>query len=109
VLCLPVFLPAIPYAQRVIGLRKHDGHPRAWEVLQHWLVFSAVFEAVVPRLPRLFHSTADPLDAAAYLASGAAAWLYWSVVRGRYEQPQPSPGKIREASGLPGFGASPGG
>ena len=75
VLCLPLFLPPILFAQRLLRLRRHDGRPRLWEVLQHWLVFSLVFEVVLPRYPQWFRTTADPLDVVAYLAGG--------LVRGR--------------------------
>lgn len=89
VICLPLFLPPILYAQRLVGLRKHDGYPRLWEVLQHWVIFSIVFEVVIPRFPKYFRSTADPLDVVAYLAGGLVAWLYWIAVawHARTEQP----------------------
>jgi hypothetical protein len=77
-LCLPLFLPIILWAQRMIGLRRHDGPPRLWEVLQHWLVFSLIFEVVVPRFPDRFRSTADPLDGAAYLVGGLAGLALWT-------------------------------
>lgn len=77
VLCLPLFLPPILFAQRLLGLRRHDDGPRLWEVLQHWLVFSVVFEVVLPRFPQWFRTTADPLDVVAYLAGGLGAWAAW--------------------------------
>jgi hypothetical protein len=78
-LCLPLFLPMILYAQRLIGLRRHDGPPRAWEVLQHWLVFSIVFEKIVPRFSGHFRSTADPWDVVAYLVGGTLSLLVWAT------------------------------
>ena len=60
VLCLPLLLPIILYAQRCLGLRRHDGAPRLWEVLQHWVIFSIVFELVVPSYARWFASRAVP-------------------------------------------------
>lgn len=77
-LCLPLFLPIILGVQRVIGLRRHDGFPRLWEVLQNWIIFSILFEVIIPRFPRYFRSTADPLDAVAYLVGGIVAWGWWS-------------------------------
>jgi hypothetical protein len=76
-LCLPLFLPMILYVQRRIGLRLHDGPPRMWEILQHWAIFSVLFEAILPRYPRYFRSVADPVDVVAYLAGGITAWLCW--------------------------------
>jgi len=77
VLCLPLFLPMILYVQRRIGLRRHDGPPRMWEILQHWAIFSVVFEVILPRLPQCFRTTADPLDVLAYLIGGMMAWMWW--------------------------------
>lgn len=82
-LCLPLLLPMILYAQRRIGLRRHDSPPRTWEIVQHWLVFSIVFEVVIPRFPQLFRSTADPLDVVAYLVGGAIAAAFWTVTAAR--------------------------
>src|SRR5215211_5187572 len=69
-LCLPLFLPVILGVQRRIGLRCHDGPPRMWEVLQHWAIFSVVFELILPRLPQYFKSVADPMDVVTYLIGG---------------------------------------
>jgi hypothetical protein len=80
VLCLPLFLPGILYAQRRLRLRGHDGYPRAWEILQHWLVFSVVFEIVLPRYPEWFRTTADPFDVVAYFVGGLLAGCYWTMV-----------------------------
>ncbi len=77
VICLPLFLPMILYVQRLLGLRRHDGHPRWWEIAQHWAIFSVVFEVVLPRFPGSFDTTADPWDVVAYAAGGAAAGLWW--------------------------------
>jgi hypothetical protein len=76
-LCLPLLLPMVLYAQRRIGLRRCDAYPRTWEMLQHWLVFSVVFEWIVPSFPAWFRSTADPLDVVAYLVGGIGALLWW--------------------------------
>ena len=83
VLCLPLFLPGILYAQRLLRLRDHDCYPRAWEIVHHWAVFSLVFEVVTPRFPAVFRTTADVFDVAAYLVGGALAWCYWRVAAKR--------------------------
>lgn len=84
VLCLPLFLPMILGVQGLVRLRDHDGPPRIWEVLQHWVIFSVVFEIVLPLYPRYFRTTADPLDVVAYLAGGLAAWTFWAF---RHREP----------------------
>lgn len=76
-LCLPLFLPMILGLQRLLRLRRHDMPPRLWEVLQHWVVFSVIFEAVLPRYPHIWRTTADPWDVVAYLVGGLVAWTIW--------------------------------
>jgi hypothetical protein len=79
VLCLPLFVPMILYLQRLLGLRKHDGYPRAWEIIQHWAIFSVMFQAIIPRFPKTFISAGDPWDMLAYAAGGVLAGLYWAA------------------------------
>jgi hypothetical protein len=79
VLCLPIFVPLSLWLQRVMGVRHGDDYPRAWEILQHAAVFSILFELILPRFPLLFRSTADPLDAVAYLAGGAIGYVAWRM------------------------------
>jgi hypothetical protein len=96
VLCLPLFLPPILWVQKRLNLRPGDHRPRLWEVLQHWAVFSVVFELVVPRLPG-FRSTADAWDVVAYLAGGLAAYFFWR--RPRKPNPIP-PAAVSDAASL---------
>jgi hypothetical protein len=86
VLCLPLFVPLSLYLQRLLRVRHHDGPPRVTELAQHLLVFSDVFDALLPSLPQRFRSTADPCDILAYAAGGAVAYAIWSLaprLRGR--------------------------
>lgn len=76
-LCLPLFLPMSLGMQRLLRLRRHDAPPRLWEVLQHAVVFSVVFEVLLPRYPHTFRTTADPWDAVAYFVGGLFAWALW--------------------------------
>jgi hypothetical protein len=78
VLCLPLFVPMILYSQHLIGLRKHFGFPRPWEIFQNWLVFTVVFQVLIPRFPKTFIAAGDPYDILAYLAGGIIAGFYWS-------------------------------
>jgi hypothetical protein len=75
-LCLPIFVPLSLLMQRWVRLRRHDRPPLAWEIVQHWIVFSVTFELIVPRLPG-FRSTADAWDVVAYLVGAAVAWIGW--------------------------------
>jgi hypothetical protein len=92
VLCLPLFLPVILWVQRRMGLREHDGPARVWEVLQHWGIFSILFEVILPRFPEYFRTTADAWDVVAYWVGGMGAWMWW---RWRMErQVQENPGVV---------------
>ena len=75
-LCLPIFVPVSLLLQRWLRVRQNDRPPRAWEIAQHWVVFSIVFEVVLPRLPA-FRSTADVWDVIAYAIGGLLAWSVW--------------------------------
>src|SRR4051812_26147609 len=70
VLCLPLFLPMILKVQRLLGIRADDQPPRLWEILEHWFIFSIVFEVILPCFPGIFRTTADRLDVIAYLFGG---------------------------------------
>jgi hypothetical protein len=79
VLCLPLFVPMILYAQHIIGLRKHAEYPRIWELFQTWAVFTVVFQVVIPRFPKTFIAAGDPWDILAYFAGGIIAGIYWRI------------------------------
>jgi hypothetical protein len=79
VLCLPLFVPMILYFEHLIGLRKHYGFPRAWEIFQNWAAFSIVFQLVIPRFPKTFITAGDPCDMLAYAIGGVIAGVYWGI------------------------------
>lgn len=97
VICLPLFLPIILGLQRILGIRRHDGYPRLWEMLQNWAIFSVLFEVILPRFPQYFRTTGDPLDVLAYLAGGTLAWIWWSFRARRRD-----PGRKQSAHDQPG-------
>jgi len=77
-ICLPLFLPMILGLQRLLRIRRHDGPPQLWEVLQHAVIFSVLFEVILPRYPQVFRTTADPWDAVCYFVGGLGAWVVWN-------------------------------
>jgi hypothetical protein len=83
VLCLPLFVPMILYAQRLLKVRRHDGYPRFWEIAQQWAIFAVMFQAIIPRFPGIFISAGDPWDMLAYAAGGIIAGIYWRSVSRR--------------------------
>src|SRR5437867_2312156 len=75
-LCLPLFLPIILRVQRLLRIRRHDLPPTIFEALHNWVVFSIIYELVLPRLS-MFRSVADGWDVVAYLVGGVFAYAYW--------------------------------
>jgi hypothetical protein len=67
----------ILYVQRILNIRKHDGYPRLWEVLQQWAIFSVWFKVIIVRFPNLFRVARDALDILAYFGGGLLAWAVW--------------------------------
>lgn len=76
-LCLPLFLPIILWIQSVFRIRKHNGPPSLFEVIHNWIVFSVIFELVLPRIS-IFNTTSDPWDVVAYLVGGLLAYGFWA-------------------------------
>jgi hypothetical protein len=79
VLCLPMFVPMILYAQHLLGLRPHRRFPNFWEILQNLIVFTIVFQVITPSFPKTFTSAGDRLDIIAYTAGGIVAGWYWRL------------------------------
>jgi hypothetical protein len=79
VMCLPLFVPISLYLQRQLEIRKHDGYPRLWEIFQHWLIFTLVFQVIMPRFPNIFRGAGDPWDILAYLIGGVIGAIYWGL------------------------------
>ena len=75
-LCLPIFLPIILRLQSAFGIRRHHAPPTLLEVIHNWVIFSIVFEVVLPRLSA-FDSVSDPFDCVGYLLGGLGAYLFW--------------------------------
>ena len=84
-ICIPLWVPVLVALMRVTGLRRHDRPPEAHEILIPLLVWSWVFEVVLPQTP-LFAgiATADPFDVVSYTAGAIVAalgWRWWYRVR----------------------------
>ena len=83
-LCIPLFLPPVLMADRLLRLRRHDHPPTAFELALHWAIWSVCFELIAPRFPEIWRTTADPLDVVAYGAGAAIAGLCWGSWRSRH-------------------------
>lgn len=95
VLCLPVCVPMTLWLQRRVGLRGDDRRPTARELLLHWLLWSACFEWLGPRMPLLAPgAVSDPWDAVAYAVGGLLAAVVWRPRRGEHLLGRPSSGGV---------------
>jgi len=73
---IPAALPAVLWAQRVIGLRDHDRPPLWSEMILHLVAWSAICEFIGPHW--LHHGTADGWDVVAYAVGGIMACVWWN-------------------------------
>lgn len=97
VLCLPVCIPVTLWLQRKLCLRQHDRRPGLREIGLHWLLWTACFEWLGPRLPLLAPgAVSDPWDAVAYGAGGLLSAVVWRPER------EPRPGATPSLSEVVG-------
>ena len=80
-ICIPFLVPIMLYAERKLGLRSHDAVPQWYEVLIPIVVWSVVFEVLLPLHPSLGRLVvADHMDVLFYVLGGFFAgviWQYW--------------------------------
>ena len=89
VICVPFFLPMMLWANRRLGLRRHDRPPEMIEIAVPLVIWSALFEIVLP----LMHvpTIADPKDVASYCLGALIAVIVW---RWRYRSREPAHSEI---------------
>lgn len=78
-LCVPIWMPVQLAIFRTNG-RKHDDPPTIPEITLMVVLWSWMFEVVMPSpilRDLLLHPVSDPLDAVAYAIGGLAAGLIW--------------------------------
>lgn len=75
-LVIPCALPPVLLLHRLLGLRRTDRPPDAYEVALHLAVWSVFFEVLAPLAVR--SARADAWDVVAYCAGGLAAWAAWN-------------------------------
>ena len=95
-ICVPFWVPVMLWAERRLGLRRDDGPPEAVEIVIPLVVWSWVFEVVLPGT-ELFgrYCVADHRDVLCYAAGalGAAVfwrWWYGDVTNGGQGSPGPA-------------------
>lgn len=84
VICIPFFVPMMVWANRRLGLRRHDEPPEGFEIVIPLLLWAFVFEVLLPyRRDWAVPAVADPYDVFCYAAGALAATLFWQ----RYYRP----------------------
>lgn len=77
-ICIPFWVPIMLFVQRKLGLRADDAIPRAGELIIPLIVWSWVFEILLPRTRWLGDSfIADPWDIVYYALGTLLAALFW--------------------------------
>lgn len=77
-ICIPFWIPIMLWGERQLGLRRHDDPPHAFEVIIPLLIWSFVFEVVLPRLPVWTgKAVADPIDVFCYVVGAFMSVAFW--------------------------------
>jgi uncharacterized membrane protein len=77
-ICVPFWVPIMLWGMQKLGLRNKDSAPQWYEILIPLLVWSVVFETIVPRMAPYKHlSHADPADILFYTLGAVLASLFW--------------------------------
>ena len=76
ILLVPVALPILLFALRLIRIRKNDLAPNFLEILIPLIVWSITFEIVAPLF--VSSATGDFFDILAYTGGGLISWYLWN-------------------------------
>lgn len=87
-ICVPIWAPVVALGCRICRVRD-DVPPQPWEVLILVVVWSILFEVVLPQHPDWSRwATGDPADVAYYLLGAILASAFW---RWRYAPRKQAP------------------
>ncbi len=77
-ICIPVFVPVVVLIARMCGLRRHDQPPQIHEILLPLMVWSFMFEVLLPQ-DRFWSRwvTGDPFDVLWYCTGAFVASVWW--------------------------------
>jgi hypothetical protein len=77
-ICIPFWVPIMLFAQRKLGLRDGDDRPRPSEIFVPLLLWSWLFEIILPQSALLGDScVADHLDIMYYSLGALLAGIFW--------------------------------
>jgi len=78
-ICIPFWCPIMLWANRRLGLRRHDSPPLAYEIVIPLLIVAIVFEVILPASRGWEDLTfADPNDVLSYALGAAFATIFWA-------------------------------
>ena len=79
VICIPFWIPIMLWLQRRVGFRASDGPPEAYEIIIPVIIWSWVFEIILPATKLLGDlCVADYRDIFCYSAGALGASLFWN-------------------------------
>jgi hypothetical protein len=85
-ICIPFWVPIMLWIERRLRLRRDDGPPEAIEVMLPLLLWSWLFEIVLPKTELLgSYCTADHRDVFYYSAGALGAAVFWRWYYGEGE------------------------
>lgn len=78
-ICIPFWVPIMLWGLRRLRLRGHDAPPQSYEVVIPVILWSVVFEIILPQT-RTWSGLAyaDPNDVLCYALGGLVALQFWS-------------------------------
>ncbi len=77
-ICIPFWVPIMLWGMRKTGLRTDDAPPQWYEIILPLIVWSIVFEMILPQIKFFRHlATADPADIMYYTLGALGASLFW--------------------------------
>ena len=83
-ICIPFWVPIMLFLMRRTGLRTEDSAPRWYEILVPLIIWSVVFELILPRLDMFRgRSFSDPRDIVFYTLGALLAAVFWRIWYGR--------------------------
>jgi hypothetical protein len=78
VVCIPFWVPIMLWAARKTGLRQHDRPPEGFEIVIPLLLWSVLFEVVIPIQGNwAVPAVADPYDVLCYCVGSLLAVVFW--------------------------------
>ena len=97
VICIPFWLPIMLWAERRLGLRQHDDPPHTFEIVIPLVIWTVVFEVVLPTTETFTGlAVPDPNDVLCYALGGFVSAQFWQWWYRRRVTPSPAaPGTDR--------------